>query len=510
MAHRLAASWIEPATLLLFALILAYQLLVPPIVGLASNGDYGRITDKVGLRYATMPENENQYLVRKYERQPPNDWAGYVSSEVLIVRLALLLNRFISKDGLFDLTVLGAVHAGLFLVAVGVVLWSVRALALVVRILTAGLLLLVFSDVAYIAYFNSFFSEPASLIFLLLTIGLGLALITRSQNLSPPARAGLALLFWLAAGLLVIAKPQNAPLSLPLAAVGYRLTAPALPFTSLHIRRAMAGTLALAVLVLAAIYLLRGWPARFREANLYNIVFAEILRTSPAPERDLAALGLDRDLIVYADTTAYSPGTGFTAPAVREKFFTRIGYDTIARYYLTHPDRFLHLARRGAANAFFMRPTYLGNFEASSGLPPYAQSQAFDHWSNRKPHLLPRTVPFLLLWFAASASIAAGALLFSGHGWTRRAAELHLAVIVMAALQFIVVLIGEGMYELTKHLFLFNALFDLSLGFTAISVAGALERALRGLWRKIPRVSAEYLASTVQMSLRTGRKSRAP
>jgi hypothetical protein len=108
--------------------------------------------------------------------------------------------------------VVGAVHAAALLVGLWLLLVGLRPLHPVARILAGALAVLILTDVAYVAYFNSFFSEPASLVFLLVFVGLAL----RWQQAGLPAgwlRTGMLM----AAIALVTSKPQNAVLGLVLA-----------------------------------------------------------------------------------------------------------------------------------------------------------------------------------------------------------------------------------------------------------------------------------------------------
>lgn len=462
--------YLEYAAFAALALIIIYQAFSGPVVGLASNGDYWRITDQVGLAYADPPEDETAYLVRTYDIVQPDDWAGYRSSELVLVHTALTVNRVIAKDFQFDLRVLGAIHAAMYLLGAGLTLSGVRRFGLLPRALVSLLLLLIFSDVAYVSYFNSLYSEPASLIFLLLTTGLGLMVITREEN--DRRRTAWLVLFFLAAALLVTAKPQNALLGIPLAVAGYRLSGVALlPNRLDYQRHLLPGGLALGLLAVSLLYPMSGQPQAFREANLFNVVFNEILRTSPDPAADLEALGLEQDLIEYAGMHAYEPGSPVTEESFHPRFFDRIGYRDIAWFYLRHPGRLIDLAGRGAESTNEMRPDYLGNFTEASGLPPGSRSQAFAVWSNRKLQLLPNSLAFLTVFLAASLAVAAAAhRLFRERRSVRLAAELHVALVIGVGVQFMTVLVGEGEYEIVKHLFLYHALFDMSLLFLALLV----------------------------------------
>src|ERR1700761_6784962 len=92
--------------LLLAAAILSYQLFVPPVVALANNGDFVKILGSFDL----YPRINQVYLFADttYEFHPDRHWvSGFYSTETPIVQVAIWLNSLLSKDGNFDIRVIG-------------------------------------------------------------------------------------------------------------------------------------------------------------------------------------------------------------------------------------------------------------------------------------------------------------------------------------------------------------------------------------------------------------------
>ncbi len=309
-----------------------------------------------------------------------------------------------------------------------------------------------FFDVAYIAYFNSLYTEPASLIFLFSTICFGGRMILKGK---PPFRELLA--FFISGILFIGAKPQNSVLGLLLALFILRLSSawPSLSWKRLCVFLGLP-------FCIFSIWYYSTIPGVISREVLYNSVFWEILRKSDRPEEDLESLGLGKEFIHLKGTHAYQPDAPVHDKAFREQFYSRISFFTILKYYLSHPDRFLPLMEIGASKAFTMRPDYLGNFEKSSGLPPKFQSRAFTHWSDLKEEVFPGR-----LWFLISIlSIILFAVVI---GWIRARTvrqklmiEGYFLLIMMAIAQFFVTIVGGGEADVPKHLFLFHVIFDLS------------------------------------------------
>jgi hypothetical protein len=117
------------------------------------------------------------------------------SAALLPAGIARGIDEAFSRDGLFDLRVLGAVHLAFYVAGVWLVLVAVRSLSRTARAVALAGILLTTPDVAYVAYFNSFYWEPSSLIFLLIFLGVALRVV-RSEA---PGRGAIVAYFTCAA-----------------------------------------------------------------------------------------------------------------------------------------------------------------------------------------------------------------------------------------------------------------------------------------------------------------------
>ncbi len=152
------------------AAILAYQLFITPVVGLADQGDFIRT---IG-RFSYGPQNhgtlEYKYVEPKYvpDSQYRSPYWEQESNmlEYLFVGPALLLNKLVSKDGALDITVMGLIHALAFLAVFARLLWVARRHRAYPLVWIGALVAL--TDAGYAVYWNSFYQEAASCIFLLL------------------------------------------------------------------------------------------------------------------------------------------------------------------------------------------------------------------------------------------------------------------------------------------------------------------------------------------------------
>ncbi len=308
------------------AILIAIQLFIPPIVGLSDQGDFARVIGHFGYaREDKATPLADAYVAPKYVRDPHARFPELEqpTSEYIFVATALLLNKLVSRDGKFDIVIMGVVHGAAFLAAFARLLWVVRSQVLV-WILAA----LALTDVGYVAYWNSFYSEPASCIFFLLLLAESIPICEAAHQSGaglqprerPPGRALFVVLRWsLWAVLLVIAKPQNFVLATLLVPVilrigwssmwGRRLRLPVRSRARLRLwgRRfrlpvrskarsqglrltAASGAIAIAIASAAS---LSTFPRANVWATTYNQIFLAILPDSKDRAADLSDLGID-------------------------------------------------------------------------------------------------------------------------------------------------------------------------------------------------------------------------
>jgi hypothetical protein len=452
MSPRPGPAVLVAAVLAAAAAILSLQLFVPPVVGLADNGDYERVIGYAGFQHTTADPAERyfSFLRTKYAVVAPG-WfrGGYLSSETLLAFAARGIHALFSGGPIFDLRVLAAIHAALILLALVGLVHACRDLAPGAQIAVAVLLVFVFTDVGYVAPFNSFYSQTASLLFLLLTAAAAAEGIRRAKLSGP--------LLWIYFGgalLFVGSKPQEKLAGPLLALFGLRLAgaAPRLAWKQTAVWLA-AGLCAFSV------WYGRHTPYTLREASLYQVVFTDLLAHSDMPAADAAELGLDPDWIRYGGTTPYRPDSPLLHSEFRRRFLHDVGYRRIFRFYIAHPRRMLERVERASRDTWSLRPTF-GNFEKIAGYPPGALSTRFSFWSRMRGALGAYPLLFLALLLGANAAAA-----LAGHRRADRRGRLFregiLLLVVMAALAFGVCALAQAPPDLSRALYSFHALCDL-------------------------------------------------
>jgi hypothetical protein len=458
----MASRRVMLAVLAAAAVIVGYQLFIPPVAGLADQGDFVRTIRRFGYAPQHGGRLEYIYVEPKYvrdasARQPAWEQA---TSEYIFVGAALLLNPVVSKDGALDITVIGLVHMLAFMAAFARLLWVTRQLR-GRGVLWVGALLAL-TDAGYTVYWNSFYAEPASGIFFLLLLAEGIEL-AQGMKLTPAAAARWAAWSFLWA----MAKPQNAGTALLMAPLTFGLCrwrpAPK------AVLAAIAGG---AALVGAAAYSVAAMPEAGRMANTYNMIFMAVLPESKQPAQDLRALGLDAQLARYAGTGAWSAGTDFHELAVAGTL-RRVNTFSVVRFYLARPTRAWRHVKAALPKITFMRGEWYGNFEPSSGMPPAALSQAFNVWSGFHEHVLPRFSKWIVLALGVWPVVLLGRWLRAGSAMERRRTELMALVPIGCLASLLTALFGDA-NDLVKHFYQFNLLLDTCLFWGVAAVADAI------------------------------------
>ena len=468
--------------LLIAAGIIAYHVFVPPLLGLADSGDFERVLPWRGLAHVSDNYDEKylSYFNSKYRiisKAEGPDW--YATSSSLLIIPARWFSIRIGQNQIFDIRILGAAYTLIFIFGIWLILAATRSLNVGLRVILSGLLVLIFTDAFYVAYFNSFYSEATALTFLAVGIGSGLILMTgRSSSM------WLLIGYFLAITIVITSKPMYVPLAPAFALFGVYLSKhPHFPA-----RYWLASGLAL-ILCCGAFLYLRRMPPGFTVNSVYIGVFMDMLPNSNNPRRDLADLGLDPEYEIYSGTRPYYADSPLNVDAhFREEFTARARSHTLTLFYLTRPKRLFQLFARCAKHAFTNSVHYLGYYEASTDKPPHAKP--FGLWDTVREHVFPRTLLFLGLFLATG--IAAVVLLQrTSSAMLRGAYVQYLLFILIAGAQFFVaVLTGTGEPDLKKHLFMFNVAFDASFILWMLGAVNLLQRfsppflesKLRALW----------------------------
>jgi len=435
----------------------ANQLFLTPITGLADNRDFAKVLGPSDICDPSLEHDAFDYVYAKYRIGPDCSWdSGLTSSESLFVGAIKRCAEW-SGHRAFRITGAGKIHLSVLLLTLGVLLWALHATAPVYRFGLPPLVMLIFSDVAYLAYLNSFYMDAGSLVLLLLTVSLAIAAMLRPSLSIAIAFGGVGLFF-------VTCKAQHAPLALPLAAL-------AIWFAFRSPRSRAVCWIASAVAMLGGLgFMVSRTPAEYKAQALTNLIFYRFTPNVWDPVATLAEFGLPESYMPVVGTHAYSPNAPIHDEEWQRQFLERTSFRKVGIYYLRHPMITLGtLGHALTSDAPVIRPENLANYERESGFPPHTQAHRFDWWSNFRSWLL-RVFPahLVILYFL----VIGGAIACLFRPALAAQWPLYPLALVFAAcgiIEFLVGVLGDCL-ETARHLFLFQVITEILIvyGFAAI------------------------------------------
>ncbi|RKP54440.1 hypothetical protein D7Z26_13910 [Cohnella endophytica] len=452
-------------------IVIAITLLIylPPAIGLADNSDFNRTMRAFGLTSMSGIKNwsaEYRYKISNPTRivqyfknifLPVNDSpSGYYSTQFIFIKIALFFNALANKlvhrnpnlFNLFFLTVQFIIVYALALVLFLKEKWKNNSYDnMAVKIVFA----FIFLDCGYLVYFNSFFGESTTLIFLILSFVL-LMYLEKDKN-SFLVYIGLILSLFIFSG----SKPANFPsallLSVPLAYYAIK---------NEGTRKKIMICVSVVVMLFASYSYVKRAPEWMTKVTTFQSVFFGVLYKNPAPQQAAKDLGLPPELAKLDSITAYMqhPLNPYSKPNpnFQSLFFDRISKIGVLKYYVTHPALFAEKLDESAEAALPLRPTYLTNINLSNERADLMFEFRMNVWERIRKGFSGFASVFLAIVLVLS--VANLIILF------RKKAGLYsillrLALMGAAAGQFIVPIVSNGNADLQKHLLLFNVHLDI-------------------------------------------------
>jgi hypothetical protein len=432
----------EVALLIACAAILAWQLILPGFIGLANNRDFAKVAGRLCIGREDVPSSYYVYVHADFERAQRYCWNSQIpASEAALATAASSVEQRLSDPARFDIRWLGAIHAIVFLAAWWILLRALRPLQGVAWWIAVSAALWMFTDVSYVAYLNSFYTDASAILGAMILLASALWTMQDDSKLAP--------VLWFGAGtlLFVMAKPQHACLA-PVLAILLITRRPRIPVILFTV----------AMLALAA-WTGSGMPSSYKAQARFDVVFSKILLTSPNPAKDVEELGLRQDDLPLIGQHAFLPSSPAFDPAWLDEFSRRSSYIRVARFWLRHPWRTIDALRADlATEAWRRRPAEFSNFQPDSGKPPGALTSHFGSWSDLQTRISHAWPTSNIVWYALVFLFAA-IRLKSTAGFPAALVKTALLAAIIAVIEFVIASLTEAR-ETDRHLTLFHLFTD--------------------------------------------------
>jgi hypothetical protein len=438
-------------------------LFLPNYLGVANDGSTDGIMKSAGFYYMEKDQENNygKYFIKTYtevasgEEVQGNVW----NSQLIILKAAKALDYLFTRDNIFDIRFLALIYFLLYLPALYLMIRQTceRVKSFSEGALIAGVGLIIFSDVGYMTYFNSFYPEAVWYLAMLYCVG---GYMSFQKKRSEYKELSALALILVSGSVLVSSRRQCAVMGFILAVSVIRL---------ITVRRSfiwggvcIAGAFMLSILSFVCIL---GYPSDFSETSKLHAMTRGVLFSSADPAKTLTEFDIDPSYELLADASAYDylPLVRSSDNSLYHGFMDQYTIPDIGIYYLRHPDSLIGMIDVSIKQGMDMRRSNCGNYEKEAGFPEKAKSLFWSLWSSFKVLSAPKTVGYLIL-----LTVAVIFLFYKGYSLRRvedrrNTVFLDMLFMVLAFLlsQSILVIVNSGDAEMAQRLFLVGMSIDI-------------------------------------------------
>ncbi len=464
MEHAYSPAAIASYVTVIAMLLLIMMLFIPNYLGVADDGSLSKVINSAGLNYIQDDVDEiyNNYFVRNYTNVL-SDYQKTIkreSSQITLVRFAVWLDNVITRDKYFDMRFLGLIYSLLYAPA----LWLfVKQACTRVKRFSEGVVIgffgvLMFADVSYITYFNSFYPEALWFIAFMYCIAGAMAF----QEVNRVGKDFAYMMLILTSTFILITSRQQCAVIGILVAV-YILK---LMFIRRHWLWSFACVSISILLMFVSLMCMLRLENDFDERSKFHAMTRGVLFQSKNPSKTLEEFGIDPSYEMLTDASSYD-----YLPLVKaenkevldEGFYDHYTIQDILTYYVRHPGEMFSMLDVAIKASFTIRRSYCGNYEIQVGLPPQAKSLFWSGWSTFKDVSAPKTIGYVIL-------LVAGIIMLYGKSYSLRPerdrrstvmVDTLILVLAVGLSQAIITIINSGDAELVQHCFLLGFGIDI-------------------------------------------------
>jgi len=469
---------------LLVLIILGLTLYSHDTVGLSDNGDFKRVmvpnrifygeegreafvfTERFKLTFEGKGRFEKLYNSLFTLAQP------YATTQHIFIKTSILLNlayNFLTGTDLsvYRIQWLGVLYCIFLTVSLGMVFFNVRLWHRWFDVVFFALLIFIFCDVGYTAYFNSFYGEALQYTSLIFVFACAASMV-----FSKKGRIFYSVLYYAGVILFTGSKFANIPLGIILAFAGLSfilLNRSNRPFKAINV-------IGLAFVLMISVYFFISVPKWMDEHTTYQAVFFGVLKGSPTPYKDLKELGLPSYMVVLQNTNYYMQGhrVDIHSTKFRTDFYDNISKIDVLKFYMKHPSRLWQKLDISIRNSAHIQPVYLSNY--NSGHERLTRCEKFNLWSCFRLKLPLDNIYFIAFLFIAAFLIIILELRNAvrekvknrnkdGVHYHRKiiAVIFCFALVVINGINLFVPVITNGEADIAKHMFGYITGIDLML-----------------------------------------------
>ena len=461
-------KYLSPALLsvILCAIITGILLFIPPINGLADNGDFYRAMLSEGIYRLPLKHIQSiNFIELKFGiMQYFNENHGAVfSSQSLVIKTALFLNKLFYSNKIFDIRFLALIYYVFYLGAIYLLTNSlVYPYKKKQSYFISLLVVFIFADSSFILYFNSFYAEPGMFIAALYIFSILISFARNCYKKQWP----LAIFLWLAVIFLITNKQQNAPLALSFSVmlIGFFY----INKEKKNIKKFIT-VFGIFSFLLSGVITYKMINKEFNTVNMFQSFSHGVLMETGDPTNKISKSGLDKQYALMRQQDYYPKNYAPIKPSnayIENHLLDKYNVGWIVKYYLKNPKQFMNLLDVAAKDVMLVQVKAVGDFTRTSKRPPGSQVIYFTGYSAIMGSFFPRKFLFLCL-IAVTLIIVYGVGFYIDLKAEKKYGILRFFLILclMSIILFvpIVSIIGDGEADLAKHIFLVPVSIDLAL-----------------------------------------------
>lgn len=429
---------------IVFAVFVLLTVIWTPVFGLGDLSEYTATFESVGLYNAGA---DTYAIAQNYGIAEPDGSTKSVFQ--LFLMLMIGLNKLLFSKTVFNIHFISVVYSAMFLIGIYFLQKNMNFEKDYLNYAFSALLAIIFLDLGYLAYFNSFYTE--ALIFVLI-----IALAALAVSIAGKFSYIKLILFAICACLLSAMRFSAAVVALASAAV-----LAVIAFTAKGKGRAVSIVLGAVVAVVSVTSMINAQiPAR--DVKLYNLIYNDFAAES---DTAIAEFGLEGKEI------GENPTMVEMSAAVEG-----ITYGDVVKFYAANPDRFGANMKSAANNAYFLIQDF-ASYRESGAYYGLREGTNLKIWNFLKRRVLPQGIWVILAFIVIYAVMAIREFIKYNRDGKSTKAYLALFAVLMpvgALSEMIGTVITTGKILISKNMFVFGIYFDLMIITAVFWVAATL------------------------------------
>lgn len=314
-----------------------------------------------------------QYFNRVYMFTDQLTPVPYISSGNIIIYIAVQLSKIVFGKVYFDIRVLGVIQWFIYLEGMTLFYIAIKRITkkrLFVNIIIA---LLFLTNIGYIVYFNSFYSESGSIIFFLYFVSYGM--IVNQKIRENNCKFYELIILSLLGFLFSISKSQNTIIMFFVAIYIIYLI-----FRCKFKRREQIITITLTLLLSVSSILVLKANSGLEIITKFDSTFYGIFKNSDDPVQALKDFNIDEKYVGAVGNAYFAECVSDTTndPEFVKQLEDNVNYAKLLGYYLKHPKLLYKAIKISSENALTIEIPYLGNYQYGRGYEP---NEKADYWN---------------------------------------------------------------------------------------------------------------------------------